>query len=34
MEGDTYIDVTYDYFGVTATMRCPLTWEKWEEMEP
>lgn len=30
-EGDTYVDVTYDYFGITAAMRCPLTWE---EVEP
>ena len=30
-EGDTYVDVTYDYFGITATMRCPLLWT---EVEP
>lgn len=28
---DTYVDVTYDYFGITATMRCPLLWT---EVEP
>ncbi|MBO5034116.1 MAG: hypothetical protein J6C43_00725 [Oscillospiraceae bacterium] len=30
-EGDTYVDVTYDYFGLTAAMRCPLLWT---EVEP
>lgn len=31
MEGDTYVDVTYDHYGTYVTMRCPLTWE---EVEP
>ncbi|MDE6108389.1 MAG: hypothetical protein K2F83_06965, partial [Oscillospiraceae bacterium] len=35
MEGDTYVDVTYDYLGTYATMRCPIVWEPWNtEVEP
>lgn len=28
MEGDTYVDVTYDHYGTYVTMRCYLDWEE------
>lgn len=35
MEGDAYVDVSYDRFGTYATMRCPIVWESWDrEVEP
>lgn len=29
-EGETYVDVTYDHYGIYVTMRCPLIWEEGE----
>lgn len=33
MEGDSYVDVTYDCFGTLATMRCPMAWKLWKGEE-